>query len=191
MNDNYQITLSSGVEEQLTPFQILFIKMAYERIFFIEEKFDYKETPPEIRLLYIKELFTIFEELNKIKFRRSNEGLNPIATEKLFNDLKLTVAFIRNILSHFPLFNTWDDIYVSKAFSLELGGKNGKIVKFLTHDETRPPLHYQLTFKDGTKRQTLINYPQFKSDTDIVFLKDIVTEKDGVLVLTHIMDHIF
>lgn len=186
------IILSNHVRNQLNEYQVEFIEKCYQRIFYIEKSLDFAETSAPIRLLYLKELFTIFEELHKIKFTRSNEGkIDPNDLEKL-DQLKLVMGFIRNVLSHFPLFNTWDDIEISQEFSLGMGGpKNGKIYKFLSHDPKRIPVAFRLTYIDDSTRQANIHYPQHLKSSDRIYLKDIVSEQDGALIILNIMSHIF
>lgn len=38
-------------------------------------------------------------------------------------------SFIRNLLLHFPIFNTWDEVYINK--NLATWSKSGQIDKFL------------------------------------------------------------
>jgi len=189
---NTEITLSPDVEKQLNSHQIRFIKMAYQRIFFIEKNLDYEITPPHIRLLYLKELFTIFEELHKIKFARSNEGKMSLQTKQTLDEMKLIVAFIRNVVSHFPLFNTWDDIWISQDFSVKMGGtERGKIFKFLKHNEQRIPIAVQVIYKNNSVRQANFNYPQHLEQHQVVYLKDIISEEDGAIIVLAIMSEIF
>lgn len=189
---NTEITLSIDVEKQLKEHQVQYIKLAFQRISFIENNIDFEATPPHIRLLYLKELFTIFEELHKIEFIRSNEGKMSLQTQQTLNDMKLIVAFIRNVLSHFPLFNTWDDIWISQDFSTAMGGtERGKIFKFLKHNDERIPLAVRVTYNDGTIIQANFNYPQNIKPDQIIYLKDIIDEKDGARIVLSIMHESF
>ena len=88
--------------------------------------------------------------------------------------------FVRNIVMHFPFFNIWDEVYITK--SLANWCRPGQSIdKFLTKYAGREPVKYRL-WEGKRKRMTYlsINFPE-KYDRDTkVYLRDILTEKEGV-----------
>jgi hypothetical protein len=87
--------------------------------------------------------------------------------------------FVRNILAHFPVFDTWDEVWVSKE--LVNWQREGLTIdrflkKYLGHDEVK----YRF-WEPDKKLMTYIsiNFPE-KYEQNKIYLKDIVAEKDGV-----------
>ena len=88
--------------------------------------------------------------------------------------------FVRNMVAHFPFFDTWNDVYVTK--SLANWWRPGQSIdRFLTRYAGREPVKYRF-WEDDKKCMTnlSINFP-VKYEEDIkVYLRDILTEKEGV-----------
>lgn len=88
--------------------------------------------------------------------------------------------FIRNILSHFPFYSRWDDVWIDR--NLVNWHRDGQSIdKFLSTYAGRPPIKYRF-WEAAKKRMTYlsITFPaQFDGDTKI-YLKDFVNEREGV-----------
>lgn len=87
--------------------------------------------------------------------------------------------FVRNILAHFPVFETWDEVRISKElvnWQKEGLSTDRFLKKYQGHDE----VNYRFWEADK-KRMTYmsIRFPKEYCNTKI-YLKDIITEKDGV-----------
>lgn len=85
----------------------------------------------ESRFYKIREIFSVYKELlgyTPIKYylQHVKNGIRPHLEGIIAEDL---FSFIRNVLLHFPLFDTWDDIYITK--DLATWNKSGTIDKFL------------------------------------------------------------
>jgi len=196
------IILSDNLRKQLNAYQIKFIEMAFARLNELEG-INANILTPELRLLYIKELYGIFSELNKIKFIRTYPNGNPNEeTLIILQNLKSTVSFVRNVLLHFPLFKTWNDIWISKDFAKFMNdepthkkftnSKNyGTIYHYLTTAQNKESLSFKLDMKDKSTTIFTINYPNVTSDEEKIYLKDILTEEDGVIAILNVMNHIF
>lgn len=85
----------------------------------------------EIRFFKLREAFSIYKELlsyepikSYIKWMKTGgkPPLQGIIADDLF-------SFIRNLLLHFPVFRTWDEVYINK--NLATWSKVGQIDKFL------------------------------------------------------------
>ncbi|GAA0791642.1 hypothetical protein GCM10009193_27860 [Shewanella aestuarii] len=87
--------------------------------------------------------------------------------------------FVRNILDHFPVFETWDEVWVSKElvnWQRERLTLDRFLKKYAGHDEVK----YRFWEADK-KRMTYmsIRFPE-KYDDNKIYLKDMIEEKDGV-----------
>lgn len=148
----------------MTDHHILFLKLSKERISYIENLLDTDTTPAPIKLLLYKEMYTVFAELQLFAFEKINTGLSN-DEKKMMLDLKDTVTFTRHILAHFPLFNTWDDIWITKEFaeSMYNGSGSGTISKFLNANDGRKSYTYKVTPKLGLPDIIItIRYPEKK-----------------------------
>ena len=88
--------------------------------------------------------------------------------------------FIRNVISHFPFFDRWEDISINKE--IVNWNKDGQSIdKFLSKYEGRDRVKYRFWEADKKKMTYLsINFPSNYLTGDKIFLKDILSEKEGV-----------
>ncbi len=87
--------------------------------------------------------------------------------------------FVRNILAHFPVFETWNDVWVSKEL-INWQREGLTIDRFLKTKTGHDEIKYR--FWEAEKKQMTyisINFPE-KYEDNKIYLKDMVTEKDGV-----------
>ena len=172
--------LSEKEKEVLTLFYNRFYEL-YEEITnenFIEEN-------AQIRFFKLREAFSIYKELLSYEPIKSyidwmkhggRPPLEGIIADGLF-------SFIRNLLLHFPVFKTWDEVYINK--NLATWSKIGQIDKFLDKcpkikiDGTGI-LHYRI-WEVKKKKMTYftINFPE-KYGEENIFLKDIISENVGM-----------
>jgi hypothetical protein len=100
--------------------------------------------------------------------------------------------FIRNIVAHFPFFTRWNDVWINK--SIVNWHKEGLTIdKFIKKYLGKPEVKYRF-WEPKLKRMTYlsISFPiAYEHDTKI-FLKDLITEKEGVkfsfILMRQIMD---
>lgn len=92
-------------------------------------------------------------------------------------------SFIRNLLSHFPIFDKWDDVYINK--NLATWDRVGQIDKFLNKIvkmkiDDKGKIKYRM-WEEKKKKITYlsINFPEEYGDNKI-YLKDIILEEVGV-----------
>lgn len=147
-------------------------------------KDDFFEFKENIRFYKIREIFSIYKELltyEPIKYYLdyAKKGGRPPVEGLIVDDL---FSFIRNVLSHYPIFDNWDSVYINK--NLATWNKSASIDKFLTKCtkikiDGRGKVKYRIWEKDH-KRMTYIevNFPEIYDNN--IFLKDIISEKDGV-----------
>ena len=92
---------------------------------------DFVNKNAKIRFYKLREAFSIYKEL--LSYEPIKEYINwmkkggrPHLEGIIADDL---FSFIRNLLLHFPIFDTWDEVYINK--NLATWSKIGQIDKFL------------------------------------------------------------
>ena len=86
--------------------------------------------------------------------------------------------FIRNVLVHFPFFETWEDVWVNKPL-VNWNKEDQSIDKFLTKYQGSSVVKYRFWEEDKKQMTYLsISFPKLYSENKI-YLKDIISEKEG------------
>ncbi|WP_313120353.1 hypothetical protein [Proteiniclasticum ruminis] len=146
---------------------------------------DFINNDAKIRFYKLREAFSIYKELLsyepiKEHIEWMKKGGRPHFEGIIADDL---FSFIRNILLHFPIFDTWDEVYINK--NLATWSKVGQIDKFLTNCikrkiDGRGTVKYRI-WEEKKKKMTYftINFPDNYTETNI-YLKDILTEEVGM-----------
>lgn len=173
----------------------LFYNRFYDLYEEISEEGNFIEKAPQIRFCKIKEIFSVYKELmsyEPIKFylnhiKKNRPPLEGIIAEDLF-------SFVRNLLMHFPLFDTWDQVYVTK--NLATWNKAGSIDKFLSKCtkikiDKNGAVKYRIWEKSKNKMTYIkINFPELYEENNPIYLKDVISEKDGVKFSISLMKQI-
>ncbi|WP_353622120.1 hypothetical protein [Halocella sp. SP3-1] len=149
----------------------------YEEVF--EEEFWEKET--YYRFSKVKDAFSVYAELlnyepiqwviEEIKKKR------PPMEGEIGSDV---FKFIRNLLLHFPFFNSWDEVWIKKSI-INWDRKGLSIDRFLTTYSGRKEVKYR--FWEAEKKEMTylsISFPKKYDDNSIIYLKDLLSEKEGV-----------
>lgn len=153
------------------------------------------EDNPKERFYKIREIFSVYKELlgyepiqHYLKWMKGGgrPPLEGIIAKDLFD-------FIRNVLLHFPIFDTWNDVYITR--NLATWNRSGTIDKFLSKCinikiNKKGIVKYRIWEKSKKKMTYIaINFPEKYSD-NYIYLKDIVSEKDGVKLCISLMRQI-
>lgn len=174
--------------EELSEKEIEVLTLFYNRFYELYEEItneNFIEENAQIRLFKLREAFSIYKELLSYEPIKSyidwmkhggRPPLEGVIADGLF-------SFIRNLLLHFPVFKTWDEVYINK--NLATWSKIGQIDKFLDKcpkikiDGTGI-LHYRI-WEVKKKKMTYftINFPE-KYGEENIFLKDIISENVGM-----------
>ena len=137
------------------------------------------------RFYKLRETFAIYKELlnyEPIKeyINFMNKGGRPYFEGLIADDL---FSFIRNLLSHFPIFDKWDDVYINK--NLATWDRIGQIDRFLNKSikvkiDDKGTVKYRM-WEEEKKEMTYlsINFPEKYNDDNNIYLKDIISEEDG------------
>ena len=99
------------------------------------------------------------------------------------NDIKIaTFDLIRNILVHFPIFEAWDDIYISKELLNWNRKYAGSIEKYF-NDNKGKTLTYRMYLNENNiwvERHTItLTIPELQDGVDI-YLKDFLSLDDAI-----------
>ncbi len=88
--------------------------------------------------------------------------------------------FVRNLISHFPFFAKWDDVWINKA--IVNWYKDGQTIdQFLNKYAGKPEVKYRFWEADKKRMTYLsISFPKEYSDKSIIYLKEIISEIEGV-----------
>ncbi|MBQ9684216.1 hypothetical protein IJV57_01920 [Candidatus Saccharibacteria bacterium] len=159
----------------------------------IRSKSFYK-TDPEIRLLKLKELFSVYNELmlyEPIRQYVDNiDKFRPKSEKFIAMDL---FSFIRNIMLHYPVFNTWDEIYMTKALAKwSKNIKNHSIDKFLKKCTELSGLDQHPKFRIWDPKEKSFSYyeisfPEEYNSDSVIYLHSIMSERTGIEFCTIMM----
>lgn len=133
------------------------------------------------RFSKIKQAYSIYAELlnyEPLKFVTDKlKTIRPPMEAEIGSEL---FKFVRNLVAHFPFFTKWDEVWINKT--IVNWYKDGLTIdKFLRKYEGKPQVKYRF-WEEDKKRMTYlaISFPEKYSDDSKIFLKDIITEKEGV-----------
>jgi hypothetical protein len=161
----------------------LFLSLGYNRFYdlfdeIIEDEFWEKEG--WYRFTKVSNLFAVYAEL--LTYEPFKHVLEALKTKRPPMESEIggpLFKYVRNILAHFPVFETWDDVWISKE--LANWQRDGlTIVRFLKKYSGHEEIKYR--FWEGDKKQMTymsIQFPPVYEDNKI-FLRDMISEKDGV-----------
>lgn len=146
---------------------------------------DFLSEKAEIRFIKLREAFSVYKELlsyepikDYVEWMKKGgrPPLEGIIADGLF-------SFIRNLLLHFPIFDTWNEVYINK--NLATWSKAGQIDKFLQKCtkikiDGKGSVDYRI-WECKKKKMTYfsINFPEVYED-DNIYLKDIIAEEVGM-----------
>ena len=167
-----------------------FLNLATNRFMKLYEEINncsFMDLNAETRLYKIKDFFSIYTEMLLYPPMKDHidfiEKTRPPMESVIVSDL---VKFIRNILAHFPFFTTWDEIYISKQL-VNWASSGRSIDKFLEKYQGHEDVLYRFKVNStGEWRYPTIKFPPIYND-DKIFLKDIINERDGILLCVVLM----
>jgi|SRR6185312_2614431 len=177
----------------------LALKLFYNRFYDLYEELSQEEffkKESTYRFYKLREIFSVYKELlgyEPIQYyiQYVKNGGRPPLEGIIVDDL---FSFVRNLLLHFPVFNDWNSVYVSK--DLATWNKEGTIHKFLLKSsQIKIDDSGIIRYRIWEKNKNLMTYiqihlPEEYSDNSKIFLKDIISEKEGVKLCISFMKQI-
>jgi len=160
------------------------LTIAYNRFYDLFDEVitdNFWENDDFYRFAKIKDFFSIYSEImNYPPLKSVIDYLRKSRPPMEAEIAGVFLPFIRNILIHFPLFQTWDDVFINKNI-VNWHREGQTIDKFLTKYQGHQPVKYRF-WEPEKKRMTYlsINFPPGYSSGIKLFLKDILAEKNGV-----------
>jgi len=182
----YTVKVDAATRSALGDIRSDFLELAFQRFQHLKDRLQ-QEKSAAIRLLLLKEIFSIFDEMNAIQDVRANFQ-DPAFFDPIFE----LITFVRNVLLHFPLFDNWNLIYISAEIGSELmpQKKGGQIAKYLDNNFGKADLDFNVEFSDQ-KFSTAIKLSAIKQSPDLTYLKDIVSEDDVITLIIEIIQHLY
>ena len=174
------------MQESLRPnkAELQFLTLSYTRFHDVfEEVMDdsFWEKDERYRFSRVKDGFAVYSELlnyEPIKWVLENMKTSrpPMEAESCSELFK----FIRNVIIHFPFFDSWDDVWVNQ--SIVNWHKDGQSIdRFMKKYSSSGIVKYR--FWEAEKRRMTylsINFPKHYEDDAKIYLNDFLTEKEGV-----------
>lgn len=171
------------METKPTDSEKLFLSLGYNRFYdLFEEIMDDKfwKNDSWIRFSKVTNIFAVYSELlyyEPIKFVLNEIKKHRPPMESEIGELLF--KFIRNTLSHFPLFKSWNDVWLNRTL-VNWQREGLSIDKFLVQYTGHEDVKYRF-WEENYKKMTYISIclPK-KYGENKIYLKDIISEKDRV-----------
>lgn len=174
--------------------ELEFLSLAYNRFYGIFDEINndaFWKNDAYYRFSKVKDIFYVYAELlnyEPIKWVISELKTNrpPMEAEIGSNLFK----FIRNVFSHFPFFDCWNDVWITK--SIVNWYKEGQTIdRYLENNIGRKEIKYRFWDSKNKKMTYLsINFPERHHKETRIYLKDILTEQEGILFSIILMKNI-
>lgn len=164
--------------------ELLFLNLAYNRFYDIYDEViedTFLEMDEWYKLSKIKDGFAVYVEL--LNYEPLKFAIEKIKELRLPMEGEIAgelFKFIRNVIAHFPFFDAWNEIYIQKP--LVNWYKEGQTIdRFLKKYLSHKVVKYRF-WEEKKKRMTYlsINFPQDYNDDTKIYLKDFLTEAEGI-----------
>lgn len=172
-------------EKKPTTLEKNFLNMAYNEFYdLFEEIFskDFENLTPEVRLSKIIKGFSIYSEIIKYEpikhYLKVLKFTRPHFESELAGDF---LKFIRHVLTHFPFFKSWGEVYLTENLVKWIPNKHSHIDNFLKKYCGKGDIGYRFWDEDKKKMTYVkINFlVEYKEDIKL-YLKDIISELEGI-----------
>lgn len=141
---------------------------------------DFWEKEDCYRFGKVSNIFAVYGEL--LTYEPFKHVLEVLKTQRPPMESEIggpLFKFVRNILAHFPVFETWDEVWVSKEL-VNWQREGLTIDRFLKKYAGHGEVKYRF-WEEDKKRMTYVSirFPE-KYDDNKIYLKDMIEEKGGV-----------
>lgn len=175
--------------------ELAFLHRSYDHFFNIilpevlDDSFWSKDS--YYRFSRVRDAFLIYSEV--LDYEPVGWFLDRLKTFRSPMEAELSkefVLFLRNVMVHFPFFQSWDEVEFSK--DLINWSKPGKSIdKFLQQFSGHAEVKYG-TWNTDTRTMTYvaINFPAAYEDTILIRFRDFMPEKEGVIFIFSLMKNV-
>jgi len=171
-------------EVRPTPAEIEFLTLSYNRFYDIFEEVmseNFFENGDLYRYSRIKDAFAVYTEL--LNYEPIKWVIEHIKTSRPPMEAEIgseLFKFIRNVINHFPFYDRWDDVWINKSI-INWYREGQTIDKFLEKYKGHQIVKYRFWEADKKRMTYLsINFPDQYNDIVKIYLKDFLTEKEGI-----------
>lgn len=176
--------------------EVDFLTLVYNRFYDLYEEVladTFWQKDEWERFSKIKQAFSIYAELlNYEPIKQVIEHLKKIRPPMESEIGSELFKFVRNVISHFTFFNSWNAVWISKPI-VNWYRTGQTIDKFLNKYKGHKEVKYRF-WESEKKTMTYlsINFPKDYDDKSKIFLKEIISEQEGVkfsfILMKQIMD---
>jgi len=161
-----------------------FLTLAYNRFYDIFEEImddSFWNKEEWYRFSKVKDGFAVYSELLNyppIKWVIEHiKKVRPPMEAEIGSEL---FKFIRNIIVHFPFFESWNEVWINKSI-INWYKEGQSIDKFLNKYKGKDTVKYRF-WEAQKERMTYlsINFPKKYEEDTKIYLKEILSEKEGV-----------
>jgi len=173
-----------------------FLTLAYNRFYELYEEVmavDFWERSDWERFSKIQQAFSIYAEvLNYEPMKHVIEKIRAVRPSMEAEMGSELFKFVRNVFAHFPFFVSWNEIWISKPV-INWYKEGMTIDKFLKKFAGHTEVKYRI-WEPVIKEMTYISiaFPGVYEDVSKIYLKDMLSEKEGVkfclVMMRQIMD---
>ena len=186
------------MQESLRPnkAEIQFLTLAYNRFYDIfEEVMDdsFWEKDSWYRFSKVKDGFAVYSEL--LNYEPIGWVLETMKTSRPPKEAEIArelFKFIRNVIVHFAFFDNWDDVWVNQSV-VNWHEDGQSIDRFIKKYKGKETVKYRFWEADKKRMTYLsIHFPEQYEDDTKIYLKDILSEREGVkfafLLMRQVLD---
>lgn len=171
-------------DQRPNPAEIQFLTLAYNRFYDLFEEVmadEFWDKEPWYRFSKVKGVFSVYGELLNYEpigwvLEQMKKARPPMESEigsELFK-------FIRNVVAHFPLFDSWDEVWISGSL-VNWSREGQSIDRFLKKYKGRQEVKYRFWEAEKRKMTYLsIQFPLEYNTNSKILLKDLLVEQEGV-----------
>jgi len=171
----------------------LFLKLGYNRFYdLFDEIMDdgFWDNEDWYRFTKVSSIFSVYSEL--LSYEPFKYVLEAIKKQRPPMEAEIggpLFKVVRNILAHFPIFETWNDVWINKEL-VNWQSEGRTIDRFLKKFSGHEEIKYRF-WEEGKKLMTYISirFPEEYNDNRI-YLKNIISEKEGVKFSLFMMKHV-
>lgn len=164
--------------------EIEFLTLAYNRFYDLYDEVlddNFWNKSDWERFSKIKQAFSIYGEL--LNYEPIKKVIVQLKTARPPMESRIgseLFKFVRNIVSHFPFYNSWDSVWISESI-VNWNKKGLTIDKFLKKHEGHKEVKYRF-WEEKKKEMTYLSicFPKVYDSETKIYLNHILTEKEGV-----------